>query len=58
MSARFWGLPKPYLLSLAKEANNNLTAVQNRLRRFETDEMDEIATFIGSRANRKIILKQ
>lgn len=58
MSTKFWGLPKAYLLSLVKEANKDLIAVQNRLRRFETEEMDEVSLFISNRANRRFILKQ
>ncbi len=58
MTTRFWGLPKEYFLSLIREADQNLIAVQNRLYRFGTEEMDEVAKFIGSRANRRYILRQ
>ena len=58
MLQQFWGLPKTYILDLVKESEKNLTAVQNRLYRFGTYEMNDIADFIGEQSNREYILGQ
>ena len=53
-----WGLNLIIVAKLAREANQNLTAVTNRLKRMGTEEMTDLANFLRSSKNRRSILRR
>jgi len=46
MSTTVWGVTKDSLAVIHKEALSNLEAVVNRLFRFHTEEMDDLAEYL------------
>lgn len=52
-----WGLTLKIVAQLTREANQNLVAVTNRLRRMETEEMLDLAKVLRSPKNRREILR-
>ena len=42
----FWGISKETLRTLKTEATKNIEAVVNRLFRFHTEEMDDLAEYL------------
>jgi len=46
MNTTIWGITKNSLSIIHKEATKNLEAVVNRLFRFHTEEMDDLAEYL------------